>query len=189
MAAGSWGGELVGRCDGQRDPWLVEDQEVEEADDGAGAAVGEPLVAHDVRLLERIKQQLDGALAHLAAGGQRLVGGAYDAMLAGVPLLVGELAKQRVKPDCPESAGPRGLVANSLDRAQADLEERKLAAIADRDARIRGGTVSAHRTATEAPVARGIARVAAGVRVPAMRGGGPTRPSQRGPSTVAGPGR
>ena len=127
-------GEVVGHRHRQRDPGLVEDQQVKQADHAAGGAVAEPLVAHDLGAFERVEQLLDASFAHLPAGGERVVGDADGAVLAVVALLVGQLAEQRVEADRAQPPRPAGALANRLYGVHADLKERQLAPIADADA-------------------------------------------------------
>ena len=60
----------------ESDPWVVEDQQMKQADHGAGAPIADPLVAHHLGLLQRVEQQFYAALAHLPASCQHVVGGA-----------------------------------------------------------------------------------------------------------------
>jgi len=63
-------------------------------------------------------------------------------MLAGVALLVRELAEQCVEADRAQPARAADLVSDHLHGLESDLKERKLAAVADGDRGLRGARVS-----------------------------------------------
>ena len=128
--------EPISHRDGERDPRVVVNQQVQQADDGTGGKVVLALVPDYLGSLERTEEQLDAAFAHLAPGGEFVIADSYDAVLAGVPLLVGELAEKRVEAHRAEPPGSAGVIADRLDGVDADLEERQLASVANRDRRI-----------------------------------------------------
>ena len=141
-------GELSSHPNGERDPRVVVDQQVQQADDSTGATVVLPLVPDNLGSLQHAEQQLDAALAHLPTGGELVIGKPDDALPARMSLLVGQLAQQRVKADRAKPPRSAGLVANRLDGAHTDLEERQLAPVADRDGPIRQA-LGGHRNAGE----------------------------------------
>jgi hypothetical protein len=133
VPAGSGGGQPVGHGDADRRPAAVVDEEVQDADGRAPLGIGQALVAGDAGVLEVVEHDLDVAPGDSASVRQQVVGELQSAMLAGVALLVGQLAEQPVEADGAQAPRPVELGADCLNRLEADLEERQLAAIADRD--------------------------------------------------------
>ena len=127
--ARSFACEVLGHRDGDGGPRALVDLQVQQADGRAAGGVVDALAPDHPCAHERVKQDLDGAPAGPAAACERLVAEVHDAVLAGVALLVGELALQCVEPDRAHQARAACRLADRADRGEVDLEERQLATV------------------------------------------------------------